>query len=195
VGQDEVLLKSDHPKVADDWSLDGRFILYRDQDPKTGSDLWILPLTGDRKPQPVVQTPFSEIQGRFSSDGRWIAYVSNESGVDQVYVQSFPPSGTKYQISTTGGYQPRWRRDGKELFFISDAREVMAVEVSTSKNGVFQAGLPRKLFQANPVAVLTPRNSWDVTPDGQRFLINSVSSTTAALFTSITVVINWMAQQ
>ena len=191
VGQDEVLLKSDHAKIPDDWSLDGRFILYRDQDPKTGSDLWALPLTGDRKPQPVLQTPFEEVQGRFSPDVKWIAYVSSESGTPQVYVQSFPASGTKYQISSGGGYQPRWRSDGKELFFISAGWEMMAVEVSTSKDGVFQAGVPRKLFQANPISITAHRNSWDMTPDGQRFLINSGSTTTA--IAPITMVLSWAA--
>jgi len=127
-------------------------VLYRDQDPKAGNDLWVLPVSNDGKPgkpQLVLQTPADEIQGRFSPDGKWIAYVSNESGTYQVYVQSFPASGTKYQISTTGGFQPRWGRDGKELFFIAAARDMMSVDINTSGTGVFTAGLPHSLFRCN----------------------------------------------
>ena len=199
-GQEEVLLKSDHQKIPDDWSPDGRFILYRDQDPKTGWDLWVLPLTGDRKPQSVLSTAFREIQGRFSPDGRWIAYVSDESGTNQVYVQSFPPSGNKWQISTGGGLQPRWRRDGKELFFVPGAEsggpvphDVMAVAVDTSSTGVFKAGVPQKLFTVALTAVSGTRNTWDVTPDGQRFLVVSPRATTAV--PPITVVVNWLQRQ
>ena len=143
-------------------------------------------VTGDRKPQRVVQTPGVDAQARFYPDGRWIAYASNESSRAEVYVQSFPTTGSKWQVSTGGGAQPRWRRDGKELLFLSLAGEAMAVDVSTPRDGVFQAGTPRKLFQANPVSVFTGRNSWDVTPDGQRFLITSVGTPPP-----ITVVVNW----
>jgi serine/threonine protein kinase len=195
VGSEDVLLKSDHTKSPQDWSLDGKFILYGDTDPKTGVDLWVLPMTGDGKPgkaQPILQTQFNENEGQFSPDAKWIAYISDESKSNQVYVQSFPISGTKYQISTNGGYQPRWRRDGKELFFLSTARELMAVEISTSKDGVFHAGVPQKLFQTNVANFLTNRNSYDVTPDGQRFLINSPTASAAS--TPITVIVNWMTQ-
>jgi len=192
------LLKSDHPKFPDDWSADGRYVLYREQDPKTGWDLWVLPLTGDRKPQPVLSTAVREIQGRFSPDGRWMAYVSDDSL--QVYVQSFPPSGNKWQISTGGGFQPRWRRDGKELFFLAgqdsgaQRRDVMAVAVDTSSNGVFKAGVPQKLFTVTtPAAGSAEGGSWDVTPDGQRFLVASLSTTTAV--PPITVVVNWLQRQ
>jgi eukaryotic-like serine/threonine-protein kinase len=199
VGEDEILLESDHPKTPDDWSADGRFILYQDSDPRTGLDLWALPLTGDRKPQPLLTTSFAERQGRFSPDGRWIAYVSDESGTNQVYVQSFPPSGGKWQISTRGGVQPRWRRDSKELFFMGGVlpvgfntlpSDVMAVEVDTSNRDVFRAGVPLKLFTVVPQSVTFARNSWDVTPDGQRFLV--VSNPTATAVPPITVIVNWL---
>ena len=198
-GQEEMLLKSDHQKIPDDWSPDGRFLLYRDQDPKTGWDLWVLPLTGDRKPQPVLSTAFREIQGRFSPDGRWIAYVSDESGTgtSEVYVQSFPPSGNKWQISTGGGSQPRWRRDGKELFVLAGQSEggsiphdVMAVAVDTSSNGVFKAGALRKLFTVDTPSGIAGGHTWDVTPDGQRFLVTSPSITTVV--PPITVIVNWL---
>jgi eukaryotic-like serine/threonine-protein kinase len=199
-GQEEVLLKSDHPKTPEDWSADGRYVLYREQDPKTGWDLWVLPLTGDRKPQPVLRTAFSEIQGRFSPDGRWIAYVSNESGTDLVYVQNFPPSGNKWQISTGGGFQPRWRRDGKELFFVAGEElggaiphDVMAVAVDTSSDGVFKAGVSQKLFTVDTGTGIANGNTWDATPDGQRFLVSSPSTRTAV--PPITVVVNWLQRQ
>jgi Tol biopolymer transport system component len=102
-----------------DWSPDGRSVVYQEFGRTTGQDLWILPLEGDRKPRPYLATPFDERDAQFSSDGRWMAYASNESGLLQVYVQSIPASGSKFQISSAGGIQPRWRRDGKELFYIS----------------------------------------------------------------------------
>jgi serine/threonine protein kinase len=187
-GREELLLKSDYQKYPEDWSPDGRSLLYTEVSPDTGFDLWTVPLTGGRKPQRVVQTPFLDIHGRFSHNGRWIAYASDESGRAEVYVQSFPVTGSKWKVSTAGGAQPRWRHDGKELFFLSLAGEAMAVDISTRKADVLEAGTPRKLFQANPVAVVQGRNSWDVTPDGQRFLINSGGAAPP-----ITVVVNWLA--
>lgn len=191
VGVEEMLLKSDHAKIPEDWSLDGRFLLYRDTDPKTRFDLWVVPLAGDKKPQPVIHTPFNEFQGRFSADGRWIAYVSDETGRNDVYVQSFPVSESKFQISTAGGYQPRWRHDGKELFFLTAARQVMATTITVTGDGVFTAGVPHSLFTANPVTLTIDRNSWDATPDGQRFLINSTGQQSS--IGPITVVLNWLS--
>jgi Tol biopolymer transport system component len=193
-GQDDILLKSDHQKIPEDWSADGRFILYRDLDSKTGWDLWAVPLTSDRKPQPLLTTPFDERQGQFSPDGRWIAYVSDETDTNQVYVQSFPPSDVKWLISTSGGNEPRWRRDGKALFFMSGgvtSRDVMSVEVDTSTD-MFRAGVPQKRFTVRPFmpnSLIGAFNSWDVTPDGLRFLVVSPESTTAP---PVTVVVNWL---
>ena len=97
-----------------DWSQDGRFLLYSTQNPKTASDIWALPLMGERKPFAVLQSSFDEIQGQFSPDGRWLAYASNESGRYEIYVRTFPEAGGKWQVSAAGGMQPRWRRDGQE---------------------------------------------------------------------------------
>ena len=185
-GEDELLLQSDRPKTPEDWSADGRLLLYRDQDPRTNSDLWILPMSGVRTPQPVLNTPFEEREGRFSPDGRWIAYVSSEPGTLQVFVQPFPAAGPKWQISTDGGHQPRWRSDGRELFFLSEAREVMAVSITTG-TGSLTAGTPQRLF-ATTAASFAERNSWDAALDGQRFLVNSVPVQRAP----ITVVVNWL---
>lgn len=196
MGSEEVLLKSDREKRPEDWSLDGRFIVYLENDRKTSSDLWVLPMTGDGKPgkpEPVVQAPNNQFQWKFSPDGKWIAYTSAETQPPQIYVQGFPIPGRKYQISTNGGQQPRWRRDGKELYFLT-ATDLMAVEMNTSKDGAFHAGVPQKLFPTNALDLNTGRvrNSYDVTPDGQRFLINSPVAPTDA--TPITVIVNWNSQ-
>src|SRR2546425_2443179 len=108
-GSEELLLATEQNKVATDWSPDGRFLLYRVQDPKMGFDLWALPLDGDRKPFPVVQTNFEEREPQFSPDGKWIAYQSNESGRFEIYVQPFPGPGRKSLVSANGGAQARWR--------------------------------------------------------------------------------------
>jgi Tol biopolymer transport system component len=116
-----LLLASAKYKLADDWSPGGRFLLYT-----TGADLWALPLDGDRKPVAVARMPFSEDYGRFSPDGHWIAYQSDESGPYEIYVQPFPGPGAKTQVSTTGGTLPTWRRAGRELFYLANDR-LMAV--------------------------------------------------------------------
>src|SRR5439155_18590961 len=115
-GNDELLLESPLTKNPTDWSSDGRFLMYSVQDLKTGSDLWVLPLGGDRKSFAFLNTKFSETQGQFSPDGRWVAYQSDESGRQEIYVRPFPAAAGQWQISTSGGIQARWRRDGKELY-------------------------------------------------------------------------------
>jgi Tol biopolymer transport system component len=189
--QEQLLLKSDHTLIPDDWSRDGRLVLYTEQDPKSGFDLWILPLTGERTPEPVVNSPFLDGQGRFSPDGRWIAYVSTESGQAQVYVQGLPPLRGKWQVSNGESYQPRWRRDGKELFFISGAAggfaQVMATTLETTANEI-TLGVPRALFKVTPES-LANRRTWDITPDGQRFLVNSNPEAVPPL----SVIVNWNA--
>ncbi|MBA3716207.1 MAG: PD40 domain-containing protein, partial [Pyrinomonadaceae bacterium] len=189
-GSDELLLKSNDPKFPADWSSDGRFILYRSRDPKTKEDIWVLPLEGDRQPFPLLQTEFNESQARFSPNGKWIAYTSDESGTTQVYVQSFPAAGSKWPVSTGGGNQPRWRRDGRELFYLADGK-LMAVEVKTE--GTFEAGVPKPLFVIHgPIEVTPFAISYAVTADGQRFLVRSVVE--QASTTPITVVVNWAAE-
>ncbi|HEY3028159.1 MAG TPA: protein kinase [Pyrinomonadaceae bacterium] len=188
VGQEELLLQSNNRIYPTDWSADGRFILYRQVDPKTREDLWILPLDGDRKPFPFLQTPFAETTARFSSDGRWLAYDSDESGNREVYVQTFPASGGKWPVSTKGGGFTQWRRDGKELFYISSDLKMMAVEVKTS--GTFEPGIPRALFDLSAVRPI-PRSGYAVAGDGQRFLFVSQIAETAP--SSLAVVVNWTA--
>ncbi|MDA2925138.1 hypothetical protein MYX65_10915, partial [Acidobacteria bacterium AH-259-L09] len=181
-----------------DWSRDGRFILYQENDPKTRADLWVLPMFGDQKAIPFLQTEFHEPQAQFSPDGQWIAYVSTESGNYEVYVQPFPGPGGKWQISTSGGLQPSWRADGKELFYakpveltgLNPVLKIMALEVRTD-SFTFEAGIPEALFETRygESALFDLRNHYAVTDDGERFLI--VTRVEEAAASPITVVLNW----
>jgi Tol biopolymer transport system component len=188
-GKEELLLSGGINFRPQDWSRDGKFIVYMDTGSNTGFDLWLLPLEGDHKPVLYLQTPFNESDGQFSPDGRWMAYASNESGQPQVYVQSIPASGRKFQISSAGGVQPRWRRDGKELFYISGDQKLMAVPVKMGD--AFEAGAPQPLFGMKPIyQPLVGRFVYEPAPDGQRFL---VLTETGATSPPITVVLNWPA--
>ncbi len=195
-GVEDVLLVTPQLKTPGDWSLDGRFLLYRDVDPRTGWDLWALPLEGDRKPFPVVRTDFEERDGQFSPDGRWIAYQSNESGRVEIYVQPFggPEARArgKWQVSTTGGAQVRWRRDGKELFFIALDDRLMAVPIRLAPDGQgIDVGVPAPLFETHiggATAQGVGTQQYVVVPDGERFLMNTVTEDAVA---RITVVLNW----
>ena len=169
-----------------DWSSDGKNVIYETTNEKGGLDLWVLPMTGDSKPYPLLQSEFAESLGRFSPDSRYFAYVSSESGRPEVYVQSFPPSGGKWQVSTGGGGQPRWRRDGKELFYISADKRLMAVSVQL--DGTFEQGQPNPLFLTQVSSYLSP-DRYDVSADGQRFLINSPVEETGS--SPINVILNW----
>ena len=115
--------------VAQSWSPDGKYLVYSAFDATTHMDLWLLPMFGDRTPAPLVRTTFNELQAQISPDGRWLVYVSAESGREEVYVQRFPTPAARRRISTNGGADPRWRPDGKELFYIAEDRQLMAVEV------------------------------------------------------------------
>jgi eukaryotic-like serine/threonine-protein kinase len=172
--------------TATDWSSDGRFILYTFSGsfPAT-SDIWALPLFGDRKPFPVAHSTFTESLGRLSPDGRWIAYMTDETGAPNIYVQPFRRAGGKYRISPNGGRNPHWRADGKELFYL-DGDGAMTV-VPIAAGDTFEAGVPTTLFGT---AVLGLQQVYAVTRDGQRFLINArpQSAITAA---PLTVIVNW----
>ncbi|MFN0122243.1 MAG: winged helix-turn-helix domain-containing protein [Blastocatellia bacterium] len=191
VGPEELLLKADVSTYPASWSADGRFLLCTRFDLKTGQDLWVLPLGGDRQPALFLQTPFAEMGGRFSPDGRWIAYCSNEQGRFEVYVQTFPASGGKWQLSTGGGTTPWWRGDGRELYYLSADGKLMAVEVKPG--GSFAAGTPRALFDLAPVRVSdASRSGYAVTAAGDRFLFVTAREEAASL--QFTVVSNWSAE-
>jgi protease II len=153
-------------------------------------DVWVLPLFGDQKPFPFLQTEANERGARFSPDGRWIAYISDESGINQVYVQNFPASGGKWQISTNGGYHLAWRRDGKELFYVSTDKKMMAVDVK-GEGPTFEAGAPKVLFDLHVPSFNNPQAQFAVTADGQKFLIANTFGENSSV--PITVVLNWTA--
>ena len=171
------LLTSPEPKEVEDWSPDGRNLLFNVQSREGDRDLWVLPIAGDRKPVQLTQTPFEEVNSRFSPDGRWIAYQSNETGRSEIYVQSIPDPTVKVQVSARGGVQPYWRRDGRELFYEADQR-IMAVSIDLSATTV-RPGVPVALFQST--------GNWWPSPDGQRFLIAEETEPPAP----ITLLLNW----
>jgi eukaryotic-like serine/threonine-protein kinase len=189
-GKEELLLKTDLNKFPTDWSADGRFILFTVNDPKTKLDVWVLPQCGDQKPFPFLQTEFSERNARFSPDGQWVAYSSDESGINQIYVQTFPGLGGKQQISSNGGYFLAWRRDGSELFYISSDKKMMAVDVKET-GGTFKSGEPKALFDVHVPSVNAAVTQFAVTADGQKFLVaKSITENTSI---PIAVVMNWTA--
>jgi Tol biopolymer transport system component len=193
-GPDEALLISDFRKRAIDWSADGRFILYQENNPQTSLDLWVLSLEGERSHWPWLKTPFIEPLGKFSPDGKWIAYQSNESGNMEIYLQAFAPgapaSGGRWQLSTNGGAIPQWRRDGRELYYISADNKLMAVEVTLGAEVKYRT--PKDLFALSDRRVETVVGGYARTRDGQQFLF--ATSADEASLTPFTVVLNWMAE-
>jgi Tol biopolymer transport system component len=199
-GGEERLLESQVGVFLESWAPDGRSIVYEVNDPKTRGDLWMLPLSGDRKPVPLVTTPFAETHAQISPDGKWLAYSSNETGQTEIYVRPFPTGDGKWQISTGGGlvgFYPRWRGDGRELFYMDTGAGVMIMAVDvTSSGSAFEAGTPRALFDSGFInqgegggRVYHP---YAVSADGQRFLIpRPVASVTQDASPPIAVVLNW----
>ncbi len=192
-GADELLLESDQNKAPYDWSSDGRFLLFLSIAPQTGWDLWVLPVSGDKKPFPFLKTPFDERDGQFSPDGKWIAYQSNESGRFEIYVQPFPGPGGKFQISSNGGAQPRWNKNGKEIFYVSLDSKMMAAPVKLASDGLtLETGTPTVLFPARIAGGPLPgvqKQQYAVSSDGQRFLVNLAADEGAA--SPITLIYNW----
>lgn len=184
-GPEEVL--EDDSKRPDDWSRDGRYLISetRASAARTLNDIWIHPFFGDKKPFPWLQTEFAESMAKLSPDGQWLAYQSNESKRAEIYVVSFPKPGGKWQISTNGGVIPVWSRDGRELYFISADRKMMAVEIKPGTR--FEAGIPKPLFD---VRLAAAGKNFDVSKDG-RFLIPTRTEQPGS--PSITVVVNWAA--
>ena len=189
-GSGEKLRESVSLQLVSDWSSDGRYLLYSEIAAETGSDLLSLPLSGDRKPVTLLATPFNEGAGHFSFDVKWVAYVSDESGREEIYVRPFLRPGGAVRISTGGGRSPRWRRDGKEIFYMADDRKLMAVELKDSPE--IEIRQVRPLFQARTTADPSPFEvDYDVAPDGQRFLINTPVGETAT--PTVSLVLNWAA--
>ncbi len=184
---DQVLVNDNERKILSDWSPAGDYLVYATLNANTKLDLVILPMSGDKKPVPLLHTPFNESEGRISPNGHWIAYVSDESGTQEVYVQRFPLLGDKRIVSIGGGVEPMWRKDGKELFYLSPDYSIVSVPFDPSDTP--RIGQPRPLFRA-PVNTSSTRNHYVVSPDGQRFLINVEDQST--YLSPITVMVNWI---
>jgi eukaryotic-like serine/threonine-protein kinase len=175
-------------------SLDGRYIAYMRRDPqsKTSYDIWALPTfpdkSGEQKPFPVVATDFVDATPCFSPDGKWLAYANNETGRYEVYIQPFPTGAGRWQVSTAGGAEPNWRKDGKELFFNSMDQQIMAVDVQPNGSGL-QLGTPHALFKA--ATVNGPQGPYTVSADGKKFVMNTVLP--QSLSEPLTLITNWPA--
>jgi eukaryotic-like serine/threonine-protein kinase len=189
-GSERVILHT--PGIAESpWSIssDGRYIAYwrKDLAKDTASHIWVLPLFGDHKPFPILQDAWSEKNAQISPDGKWMAYVSNESGRSQVYITPFPAGGAKWEVSKDGGISPKWRGDGKALFYLDNSDSVIAVDLAVSGNAI-DLGVPHVLFQA--VGIQRDYGPFDVTADGKKFLINS--GNVAQGGEPLTLVQNWL---
>lgn len=190
-GREELLAEGPDTGAVMDWSRDGKYLLYEVPIGKTGWDLMVLPLDvaagGPRKPIPFLQTAFEDQDGVFSPDGKWIAYDSNESGQTEIYIQAFPSSGGKWQVSSGGGSYPRWRGDGKELFYREDPLgNVIAVGIHTSPGRV-DIDAPHRLFEWSGPP------TFDAASDGQHFLMLAAPGGNDGVVRSFVVVSDWQA--
>ncbi len=205
-GSEELLLPSETPDIEiwpTDWSRDGKFVIFSkgDLDSHSRGDIWVLALLGDHKPRLFLQTPSAAYDGHFSPDGRWVAYTSKESSRDEVYVVPFDAAaflksgagpanaspGSRWQVSTSGGSLPRWRGDGKEIFYLTPQGEMMAAEVEGKANN-FEVGAVRPLFSTTVTKSACP---YDVTADGKRFVINTTGEGENP---ALKLVVNWTAR-
>ena len=196
-GTEELLLSTPQSKTPTDWSPDGRFLLYRNGDSASGYDLWAIPVNGERKPFPVIQTNFDERDGQFSPDGKWIAYQSDESGRFEIYLQPFSAPGDarkstgKWQVSSGGGAQVRWRNDGKELFYVALDEQLMAVPVrldSNTRAAEFGEAVPLFRTRVGGAVQDIQRQQYVVSSDGMQFLMNTITEDATS---PITVILNW----
>ncbi len=202
----ERLNTSEYVNAPMSWSPDGQLLAFIEVNPTTQRDIWVLrmgdpsPGSGQipsaasgqgRKAQPFLRTPFDETLPRFSPDGHWLAYISDESGRYEIYVQPYPGPGGKWQISTEGGTEPVWNPNGRELFYRSGDK-MMAVDIATQPG--FAAGTPRMLFEGPYEPAPVPIDNYDVSPDGQRFLMIKPSEQAQAAPTQINVVLNWFEE-
>jgi dipeptidyl aminopeptidase/acylaminoacyl peptidase len=190
---EEPLVSSAELKFNPQWAPDGQSIIYSQLNPKTNVDLYLLSLSGEKKSTSWLQTNFIEAQPRLSPNGRWIAYISNETEQFEVYVDSFPVSGAKVAISIGGGSQPQWRADGRELYYYAADRKLVAVEVN-GDGPTFKVGEARSLFEIRVASIdqSFPGNGYyTVTHDGKRFLVSSLPE--APQRQQINVIVNWAA--
>lgn len=172
------------------WSPNGHSLLFNHQDKSGKISMWVLPLSGNRKPYRFLETPFNAQMGEFSPDGRWVAYVSNDSGKDEIYVVSFPNAGARVRVSTGGGSQPRWRRDGRELYYLSPEAKIMVAELPPAMSD-FRVGAVRPLFALSGLTGV-PGYLYDVSADGQKFIAVQELEQTSTV--PLTVVAHWPAE-
>jgi len=185
-GNDEILVESADERWVEDWSRDGRFLSVRTivASGLRNDQLWVLDTKGDRRMTPFV-TEGNNGDSRFSPDGRWIAYGSDESGRDEVYVRAFPGPGGKWQVSTAGGSSPRWRGDGRELFYASNDDRMIAVPISSG--ATFHAGAPVELFSSPNLS----DEYYDVSSDGNRFIVGALSAAQGS--PPLDLIVHWTA--
>jgi Tol biopolymer transport system component len=188
-GKEELLSEQTYQLLLADWSRDGKYLVYNLFPGNTNRDLWLLPMGGAqgaaRTAEPYLKPKANIIRGGLSPDSRWMAYASDESAEYRIYVQAVPAGGAKWQISTAGGNDPAWRRDGKEIYFIASDRKLMAVPVDAG-GGNFRAGAPQPLFE------LPAQSGYQVSADGRRFLVR-VPAEGEASVPPVEVLINWPA--
>jgi dipeptidyl aminopeptidase/acylaminoacyl peptidase len=190
-----VLFESSISTNVHDWSRDGRFLLVRQTPTGRGRDLLAVLLADGRQIMPIANTPFEERDGQFSPDAQWVAYASNESGRYEIYVQAFPEPKVRRRISPEGGHQPRWRGDGRELFYVTDDGTLVAVPIKVDASlKTLDVDVPQPLFKTAIVAVNPGGQShqYAVTPDGARFLINTRIDNSEQV-APITLIVNWTA--
>ena len=194
-GQPERLTEGPNAQVPTGVLPDGKRLIFYETDPKTNNDLQMLTLDGDRRAAPLVRTQYSEMNGQVSPDARWLAYQSNESGQDEVYVRPFPNvEGGRWQASTGGGIKPLWARNGRELFYLSGSGSVRLMSVPVQSGTSFSAGTPQVLFEGKYFSGNAGR-TYDVSPDGQRFLmIKDAAATTSSAPSQFVVVLNWFEE-
>ena len=189
-GPDEVLMRSEHTATPQAWSPDGRTLAFLENNGIAGYGMGVLTFGSQRQPWRLPQVPFVQIEPMFSPDGRWLAYTSNESGRFEIYVQPFPGLRGKWQISTEGGREPVWARNTRELFYRNGGK-MMVVNIMTQPT--FNAAKPKLLFEGHYAADSFPHRNYDVTPDGQRFVMVKPSEEELAA-TQINVVLNWFEE-
>jgi dipeptidyl aminopeptidase/acylaminoacyl peptidase len=197
-GPAERLTSGDNMQFGASWSPDGQTLAFTES-PPAGADIWVLPLAGDRRPRPILQTRFNESYPEFSPDGRWLAYASDESGRNEVYVQPYPGPGPRKQVSTDGGTAPAWARDARELFFTNTTTvggqptNTRMMVVSMTLAPTLTVGAPRMLFEGSYGATGAIR-SYDVTPDGRRFLMVQQKDRPTVSASAMVLVQNWFAE-